>query len=92
MNKKALLLAGLLGITPLADAQFGGATEITQVLNNVALINQTLQMYQMVQQAIEQVQMAKQQLQNLVSAPAQAWGRHGRNSMPWQISYPKRMR
>ncbi len=74
MNKKALLLAGLLGITPLADAQFGGATEITQVLNNVALINQTLQMYQMVQQAIEQVQMAKQQLQNLVSAPAQAWG------------------
>lgn len=74
MNKKALLLAGLLGITPLADAQVAGATEITQILNNVALINQTFQMYQMIQQAIEQVQMAKQQLQNLVAAPVQAWG------------------
>jgi P-type conjugative transfer protein TrbJ len=52
----------------------GGSTEITQILNNVELVNQSAQMYQQVQQTLQQVMMEKQQLQNLIAAPSQSWG------------------
>lgn len=52
----------------------GGATEVTQILNNSELMMQSAQMYEQVQQTIQQVQMAQQQLKNLVNAPQQLWG------------------
>ena len=52
----------------------GGSTEVTQILNNVELIQQSAQMYQEVQQTLMQVQMAQQQLKNLMAAPQQLWG------------------
>lgn len=52
----------------------GGSTEVTQILNNVELIQQSAQMYQQVQQTLQQVQMAQQQLKNLMAAPQQLWG------------------
>lgn len=55
-------------------AGFGGSTEVTQILNNVELVNQSAQMYQQVQQTLQQVMMEKQQLQNLIAAPVQTWG------------------
>ncbi len=55
-------------------AGFGGSTEITQILNNLELVNQSAQMYQQVQQTLQQVMMEKQQLQNLIVAPVQTWG------------------
>lgn len=53
---------------------FGGATEITQILNNSELLMQSAQMYEQVQQTIMQVQMAQQQLRNLINAPQMIWG------------------
>lgn len=47
----------------------GGATEVTQIMNNVELLQQSSQMYQQVQNTIQQVQMAQQQLKNLIAAP-----------------------
>lgn len=55
-------------------AGFGGSTEVTQILNNVELVNQSAQMYQQVQNTLQQVMMEKQQLQNLIAAPVQTWG------------------
>lgn len=55
-------------------AGFGGATEVTQILNNVELVNQAAQMYQQVQYTIQQVTMMQQQLKNLVAAPQMVWG------------------
>jgi P-type conjugative transfer protein TrbJ len=55
-------------------AGFGGATEITQILNNVELINQSAQMYQQVQNTITAVQHSQQQLKNLIAAPQMVWG------------------
>jgi len=52
----------------------GGATEVTQTLNNVELVQQSSQMYQQVQQTLQQVQMMQAQLKNLVAAPQQLWG------------------
>lgn len=52
----------------------GGATEVTQLLNNVELVQQSEQMYQQVENTLQQVQMMAQQLKNLASAPAQLWG------------------
>ena len=52
----------------------GGSTEVTQILNNVELVQQSAQMYQQVQQTLQQVQMEQQQLRNLMSAPQQLWG------------------
>jgi P-type conjugative transfer protein TrbJ len=52
----------------------GGATEVTQILNNVELVQQSAQMYQEVEQTIQQVQMMQQQLKNLMTAPQQVWG------------------
>lgn len=52
----------------------GGATEVTQILNNAELLQQSAQMYQQVQQTIQQVQMAQQQLKNLINAPQMIWG------------------
>lgn len=52
----------------------GGSTEVTQIMNNVELVNQSAQMYQQVQQTLQQVMMEKQQLQNLVASPLQNWG------------------
>ncbi|RFP24189.1 P-type conjugative transfer protein TrbJ [Duganella sp. BJB488] len=78
MNKKALLPYLALAISSIASAGsvagFGGSTEITQILNNVELVNQSAQMYQQVQQTLQQVMMEKQQLQNLIAAPSQTWG------------------
>lgn len=55
-------------------AGFGGSTEITQILNNVELIQQAAMMYQQVQNTIQQVKYMEQQLQNLVKAPQMVWG------------------
>jgi P-type conjugative transfer protein TrbJ len=52
----------------------GGATEVTQTLNNYELVTQSAQMYTQVQQSLQQVQMEQQQLQNLIAAPQQLWG------------------
>ena len=74
-----LALAGSLsfGAATTANAgggMTGGATEITQILNNSELLMQSAQMYEQVQQTIQQVQMAQQQLKNLVNAPQMIWG------------------
>lgn len=55
-------------------AGFGGSTEVTQILNNVELINQSAQMYQQVQNTITAVQHSQQQLKNLLVLPTQTWG------------------
>ena len=55
-------------------AGFGGSTEVTQILNNVELINQSAQMYQQVQNTLTAVQHSQQQLKNLLTAPLQTWG------------------
>lgn len=55
-------------------AGFGGSTEITQILNNVELVNQSALIYQQIQQTLQQVLMEKQQLQNLIASPIQNWG------------------
>jgi P-type conjugative transfer protein TrbJ len=74
------VLAALAGTMIAFDANAGsvagngGATEVTQILNNVELVNQSAQMYQEVQQTLQQVQMMQQQLKNLISAPQQLWG------------------
>ncbi|MTK63969.1 MAG: hypothetical protein F8N15_05455 [Methanobacterium sp.] len=56
----------------------GGATEITQLANNVELIDIAAQATQQVQYLFRQLQALQQQLQyaeqNLVSAPMQVWG------------------
>ena len=52
----------------------GGATEVTEILNNSELLMQSAQMYQQVQQTLQQVQMMQAQLKNLVTAPQQLWG------------------
>jgi P-type conjugative transfer protein TrbJ len=81
--KKALrntVLAALAGSMVMSTANAGsvagngGATEVTQILNNVELLNQSAQMYQQVQQTLQQVQMMQQQLKNLVQAPQMIWG------------------
>lgn len=52
----------------------GGATELTQMLNNIELIGQSAQMYQQVQNTIMQIQHSQQQLKNLIVAPQMVWG------------------
>ena len=78
MRKAALVaLAGSMVMTTAnagSVAGNGGATEVTQILNNAELLQQSAQMYQQVQQTIQQVQMAQQQLKNLLTAPQQLWG------------------
>lgn len=80
MNKKiicSLISASFIANPAFVQAGgggFGGATEITQILNNVELLAQTGQMFQQVQQTILQVQMAQQQLRNLIAAPQFIWG------------------
>ncbi|MEX5745793.1 hypothetical protein [Massilia sp. X63] len=55
-------------------AGFGGSTEVTQILNNVELIQHSAQMYQQVQNTITAVQHSQQQLKNLLALPTQTWG------------------
>jgi len=78
MKNKILLLHVSLLVSAIANAGsvagFGGSTEVTQILNNAELVNQSAQMYQQVQQTLQQVVMEKQQLQNLIAAPVQTWG------------------
>lgn len=80
MQPKRYLLAALIAaaVAHVAHAGTvagtGGSTEVTQIMNNVELVNQSAQMYQQVQQTIQQVQYSKQQLQNLVAAPQMLWG------------------
>lgn len=52
----------------------GGSTEITQILNNTELLQQSTEMYQQTKQLISQVKMAEEQLKNLVRAPEMFWG------------------
>lgn len=52
----------------------GGATEVTQLLNNTELVAQSAQLYQQVQYTLQQVQMEQKQLLNLISSPQQLWG------------------
>lgn len=52
----------------------GGATEVTQLLNNGQLIQIASQSYQQIQQLAQQLQYMQSQLQNLVTAPQQIWG------------------
>lgn len=80
LNTRLVLSAVLALGTSLGDATagsvagFGGSTEVTQILNNVELVNQSAQMYQQVQNTLQQLLMEKQQLQNLIAAPVQNWG------------------
>lgn len=74
MNIVLIVVAGLNEANAGSVAGFGGSTEVTQILNNAELINQSTQMYQQVQNTLQQVMMEKQQLQNLVAAPVQTWG------------------
>lgn len=78
MIKKIFLAYLALTASSLATAGsvagFGGATEITQILNNVELINQSAQMYQQVQNTLTAVQHSQQQLKNLLVLPSQTWG------------------
>lgn len=55
-------------------AGFGGATEVTQLLNNTELIQQVALMSQQVQQAITTVNYLQQQLVNLANQPQLYWG------------------
>ena len=52
----------------------GGATEVTQILNNVQLVQQGATMLQEVNNTLQMVQMEQAQLKNLINAPAQLWG------------------
>jgi len=52
----------------------GGSSEITQILNNVELVQQSAQMFQEVQNTIQQVTMMQSQLKNLIQAPQMIWG------------------
>lgn len=80
MTKK--LICGLISVSLLSNSALvhaggggvAGATEVTQILNNVQLLEQSSQMYQQVQQTIMQVNMAQQQLKNLIAAPQFIWG------------------
>lgn len=71
------LLASILGGSAAhagSVAGTGGATEITQILNNTELLQQTAQTYQVLQNTIQQVQHSQQQLKNLIAAPQMVWG------------------
>ena len=74
MKKKFTILAVALTAAHVAFAGsvagFGGSTEVTQILNNVELVNQSAQMYQQVQNTITAVQHSQQ----LLTAPMQTWG------------------
>ncbi len=78
-TRKAVMLA-LAGSMVMGTAQAGsvmgngGATEVTQILNNVQLVQETAQTYQQIQQLAQQLQYMQSQLQNLVTAPQQIWG------------------
>lgn len=52
-------------------AGFGGATEVTQILNNVELVSQTAQQ---VEQTAQQVKMVQIELQNALTDPNTPWG------------------
>lgn len=74
------VLGALAGVMVITNAQAGsvmgngGATEVTQILNNVQLVQETAQTYQQIQQLAQALQYDQQQLQNLVQAPQQVWG------------------
>ena len=77
--RKAVMLA-LAGSMVIGNAHAGsvmgngGATEVTQILNNVQLVQETAQTYQQIQQLAQQLQYMQSQLQNLTAAPQQIWG------------------
>ncbi len=77
--RKAVMLA-LAGSMVIGNAQAGsvagngGATEVTQILNNVQLVQETAQTYQQIQQLAQQLQYMQAQMQNLTAAPQQIWG------------------
>jgi P-type conjugative transfer protein TrbJ len=52
----------------------GGATEVTQILNNFELVTQSAQLYTEVQQTLQTMNDVHSQLQNLITAPQQLWG------------------
>lgn len=77
MRKKLLVLSTVV-LTATAPAAFagsvagnGGATEVTQLLNNVELVGQTAQQIQMVQNQLTQLM---NEAKNLTASPMQIWG------------------
>ena len=77
MRKKILILSTAV-LTATAPAAFagsvagnGGATEVTQLLNNAELVGQTAQQIQMVQNQLTQLM---NEAKNLTAAPQQIWG------------------
>ena len=77
--RKAVMLA-LAGSMVIGNAQAGsvmgngGATEVTQILNNGQLIQIAAQTYQQIQQLAQQLQYMQAQMQNLTAAPQDVWG------------------
>lgn len=67
----AVLAAWSLNSIAGSVAGTGGATEVTQLLNNAEMVNQTTQQIMMVGQNL---QMLANQAKNLTSAPANIWG------------------
>ena len=74
------VLGALAGVMVMGTAQAGsvmgngGATEVTQILNNTQLVQETAQTYQQIQQLAQQLQYMQAQMQNLTAAPQQIWG------------------
>lgn len=77
---RKVVLAAMAGSMVMSSAHAGsvagngGSTEVTQILNNVELLQQSAQMYQQVQNTIQQVTMMQAQLKNLIQAPQMVWG------------------
>ena len=73
----AIAICMTLAITPAMGgsvAGFGGATEITQIMNNTQLIQQAMTMAKQLDQMIQSVSYAQQQLVNLKNLPNLYWG------------------
>jgi P-type conjugative transfer protein TrbJ len=78
--KRRAVIVALAGTMIVSNAQAGsvagngGATEVTQILNNGELVIQSSQLYTEVQQTLQTMNDVHTQLQNLIAAPQQLWG------------------
>lgn len=84
MKTKSLILAALLGAMPMSlsagsVAGTGGATEVTQILNNTELVaqyNKMVQQYQtQLQSLTNHIQQTQMMVQNIQMLPAAQWQR-----------------
>lgn len=79
-SKRKAVLGAVAGVMVASAAHAGsvagngGATEVTQILNNVQLIEQTSQQLQQIQQVGQQLQYMKYQMKNLQGSPTEIWG------------------